>query len=534
MAYFHRLIIFVFIIAFSALAHSAIPKVSKVSSNCPYNGQNSGPMDNLGALCSSGFANTCAKAWDPSAFTRIEESGSFAGKCVRVLPGDWGDVIGGAFDVYPMPGCPANSDEVGGQCFCSEGFEEKDGQCKPVNPCPEGQHEEGGACVPDNCKPDEIRVNGMCVKEPDCPPGEQRFNGQCKKSSCQKGKDYGVFGTPSEEYVGYRCEYDYDIGQFCSARIRTSFSVTWTDGDGVQQGGYSGSAIGLGMNCVGGGDSDAGGGGTGNPGSGDGGSDGDHGDGTGGTGGTGEPGTGSGGGGTGGNKTGGSDSDSHPGRGNDPDYGYLPGVDPPTGSAPDVGSGECPSGTVKRDDKCYSTLPKPPDNDGKCEAGYIKVNTECVPLIPKEPPSGGTGGTGGTGGSGGNGKGGEGAFGGSCANGFTCSGDALLCALSYEQHWRNCRLYDFPTDESKLYTREKGKEGNRTTDLPGNESVDVTGRIDSSDAIGGGSCIADVNVTIMGKTATLPFSMLCPYLAMLGNILVAVAMLLAARIIMRG
>lgn len=125
-------------------------------------------------------------------------------------------------------------------------------------------------------------------------------------------------------------------------------------------------------------------------------------------------------------------------------------------------------------------------------------------------------------------------FSGSCAASFVCDGDAIQCAIAKEQHIRACKMFDDPSPESQLYEANKGKEGNQTGDNPNNETVSLTGRIDTSDALGGGACIPDLNVTVWGQSFTLPFSTICPSLAMLGNLLVAVSMLLSARIVTRG
>src|SRR5690606_24794834 len=111
-------------------------------------------------------------------------------------------------EVYPRAEgamCPANSSETSPtECTCTAGFEEKDGQCKPINPCPAGQHEAGGACVPDNCKPDEVRVNGVCVKEPPCPKGMERINGKCVPKKCPKaGTSAGDGWSMSSEATEY-------------------------------------------------------------------------------------------------------------------------------------------------------------------------------------------------------------------------------------------------------------------------------------------------------------------------------------------
>lgn len=62
----------------------------------------------------------------------------------------------------------------------------------------------------------------------------------------------------------------------------------------------------------------------------------------------------------------------------------------------------------------------------------------------------------------------------------------------------------------------------------------MTGRIDMSDALGGGGCISDLSISVLGQSISLPISVICPYLAMLGNVLVAVSLLLAVRIVGRG
>jgi hypothetical protein len=129
----------------------------------------------------------------------------------------------------------------------------------------------------------------------------------------------------------------------------------------------------------------------------------------------------------------------------------------------------------------------------------------------------------------------KGEFAGTCGAGFTCKGDAIQCAIGQEQHRRACKLFDDESPESALYNANKGKTGNQTGDLPGNETISLAGRIDSSDALAAGSAgVSDLNVTVWGQSITLPFSMINPYLVHLGNILLAVSFLLAVRIVARG
>lgn len=123
-------------------------------------------------------------------------------------------------------------------------------------------------------------------------------------------------------------------------------------------------------------------------------------------------------------------------------------------------------------------------------------------------------------------------FGGACAGGFACEGDAVQCATAREIHTRNCRMFDQDSPESLLYGTEKNKPGSQVAN--GNVVIS-SANFDTSDAIGGsGACITDKVVTVMGSPITIPFSGVCVHLAMLGNVLLTVSFLLAGRIFMRG
>jgi hypothetical protein len=107
--------------------------------------------------------------------------------------------------------------------------------------------------------------------------------------------------------------------------------------------------------------------------------------------------------------------------------------------------------------------------------------------------------------------------------------------VARDQHVRNCTLFEGVSPESTLYGTEKNKSGNQTTALPGNDSVSIgPSTFDTSDALGGGSCIGDKTITVAGQSVVIPFSNVCEYLALLGNVLLAVSFLLAARIVTRG
>lgn len=127
----------------------------------------------------------------------------------------------------------------------------------------------------------------------------------------------------------------------------------------------------------------------------------------------------------------------------------------------------------------------------------------------------------------------KGKFGGSCEAGFSCEGDPLQCAVAKEQHRRSCQMFETPTDESKLYTAEvaKGRGKDITSNLPGNKEVDVSTGVETSDLLGGARCISDLNIVVWGQSVTLPMTDICPALGYMGWVLVAVAGLVAFRIV---
>lgn len=130
---------------------------------------------------------------------------------------------------------------------------------------------------------------------------------------------------------------------------------------------------------------------------------------------------------------------------------------------------------------------------------------------------------------------GGGSFSGSCQAGFTCDGDAVMCAIAKEQHTRACQLFKEDTPEGQLYAAEKGKEGIQRGEGSDMGTIDLGGGsgslIKTDSLIGEGSCVQDLQIQFMGEPVTIPLSSLCPYLAMLGNILVAVGMVMAIRIV---
>lgn len=125
-------------------------------------------------------------------------------------------------------------------------------------------------------------------------------------------------------------------------------------------------------------------------------------------------------------------------------------------------------------------------------------------------------------------------FSGSCQSDFACDGDAIQCAIAKEIYKQNCKINE-TTDESALYNASKNETGSQIGDLPRNETKNIgPGSFNTTNLLGAQTCISDKAITVMGQSITLPFSTVCQYLEMLGNLLLSVSFLLAGRIIIRG
>ncbi len=130
---------------------------------------------------------------------------------------------------------------------------------------------------------------------------------------------------------------------------------------------------------------------------------------------------------------------------------------------------------------------------------------------------------------------GSGSWSGDCIAGFKGEGDPVTVAMAREIHIQNCKL-NAVTAESALYDAAKVKTGDQTTNLPGNETKAITSAdIDQTNAIVGGTCIADrtinINLVVTTSTLVLPFSSICPLLDYFRLVLIALGFFIAYRII---
>lgn len=123
-------------------------------------------------------------------------------------------------------------------------------------------------------------------------------------------------------------------------------------------------------------------------------------------------------------------------------------------------------------------------------------------------------------------------FSGTCGA-FTASGDAALSAIAKAVNETKCKFFDTTSDESNAYAAAKIANAAGTGSGLGSSTVAISASsFDTSNSLGvGASCITDLSITVMTKTVSLPLSMVCPYLVILGNIMLALSFLSAAVIV---
>lgn len=152
--------------------------------------------------------------------------------------------------------------------------------------------------------------------------------------------------------------------------------------------------------------------------------------------------------------------------------------------------------------------------------------------------SGSSGNGNGSGNGDGDGDGEESMFGGVCGSPPVCAGDAIQCAVAAATFSTNCALTTAPakTGEAQLYETEAAKDqGDQTGPITRNLSIGPAA-FDQSNAIGGGGGggMSDLNVSVMGVTVALPFSVLNPWLSRLGLLLKAITFLICARVLLKS
>lgn len=131
----------------------------------------------------------------------------------------------------------------------------------------------------------------------------------------------------------------------------------------------------------------------------------------------------------------------------------------------------------------------------------------------------------------------EGTFGGSCASGFQCSGDAVQCAQA-QAAWKSACASDVSGMTEQINTGTAAMAAGAASGLGipgGSDAFDLGSRLSEVPLFGSsGGCPSDVSVNVGGTSYTIAFSAMCPQLQVLGVALMAFAYLIAGFIVFRG
>ena len=125
-------------------------------------------------------------------------------------------------------------------------------------------------------------------------------------------------------------------------------------------------------------------------------------------------------------------------------------------------------------------------------------------------------------------------WGGTCGA-FACDGDAVQCAIAREVYTRDCALYDTPTALSTLGNQVSSGADPQASQNPAldanRQTTSLTGSI-SQDTFLSQTGLSDQQFVVSPRlTVTLPWSKLNSYLSIMGGIVVAFALIFAARIV---
>lgn len=131
------------------------------------------------------------------------------------------------------------------------------------------------------------------------------------------------------------------------------------------------------------------------------------------------------------------------------------------------------------------------------------------------------------------GDGGGSSFGGSCNTAFTCVGDAVQCATAKAVNDSLCQFKNvFEMDEGTQALVQSVLDGTWTDNPRDNPEQISVGVFDQSNPLPS-ACPTDVTAQVAGFTLAIPLASMCPWLQIMGNMLVIVSLFGATIFIMR-
>ena len=124
---------------------------------------------------------------------------------------------------------------------------------------------------------------------------------------------------------------------------------------------------------------------------------------------------------------------------------------------------------------------------------------------------------------------GKGSFGGSCQAGFTCKGDAAMCAMAKEQHKRNCETLEEDKDPSSFFNQVKnGTDSQSAKAMQDNASeINISTQLNKNGYGWSRSCPANtrIDLSFVSGSFEMPFDKLCGPLKIFSDIALAITAL---------
>ena len=124
---------------------------------------------------------------------------------------------------------------------------------------------------------------------------------------------------------------------------------------------------------------------------------------------------------------------------------------------------------------------------------------------------------------------GKGSFGGSCQGGFTCKGDAAMCAMAKEQHKRNCEMLEEDKDPASFINQVKnGTDGESAKAMQEKATaINIATQLDKTGFGWPRSCPANtkIDLNFVPGYFEIPFTNVCPPLEIFSYIALAITAL---------
>jgi hypothetical protein len=125
-------------------------------------------------------------------------------------------------------------------------------------------------------------------------------------------------------------------------------------------------------------------------------------------------------------------------------------------------------------------------------------------------------------------------FGGSCQASFVCTGDAVQCATAKAVNDQLCEFKEaFEVGDDAKALANRVMEGTEVPDPKANAELVNLGAFDQSNPWGT-ACPTDIAVTVWGRSTVIPLGRHCETLRLLGNLAVAMSLIVATVFVIRG